>query len=270
MVTHAPTVSTPGDPNSSNNSTADVTTVVATPVPSFVFSPTTLAPAQQATVGLTLTSPFPHDVTGTLTLSFSSNAAIPADDPAIQYASGGRQVTFTIAANALQARFSGNAAAGPIGFQTGTVAGTLGFLGALQAGSVQTSFSPPSSVMTGLTIPAAAPFLQSAQTNTQNGFVAIINLWATPREVTQLSLTFNTTSGIRLSCGSNPGCSVSGTTLTMDVKPLFDFWFNSTSSFGSLSALRLPFSIPDSIHGTVSVTLRNTQGISNSVSFALP
>jgi uncharacterized repeat protein (TIGR01451 family) len=145
-VTHAPTVATPGDQNSANNSAADVTSVVATPTPNLVFSPSTLEAGQQATVGLTLASPFPRDVTGTLTLSFSPDAAIPADDPAIQFASGGRQAAFTIAANALQARFSGNAAEGPIGFQTGTVAGTLGFIGALQTGTAKTTLSPPSSI----------------------------------------------------------------------------------------------------------------------------
>jgi hypothetical protein len=263
-------VTTTGDLNSSNNSAADVTAVAATPSPSFVFSPSTLAPGQQATVGLTLASTFPHAVTGTLTLSFSSNAAIPADDPAIQFASGGRQTGFTIAANSLQARFNANSVEGPIGFQTGTVAGTIGFIGALQAGTVQTTFSPPSSANAGLTIPRAAPSIQSIQTNSQNGFAAVINLWSTMREVTQLSLTFNTTSEVRLSCGSIAGCTVSGTTMTLDVKATFDFWFNSTSSFGSMSALRLPFSIQGSIDGTISVTLRNSQGTSNSLSFALP
>jgi hypothetical protein len=269
-LTHAPTVTTTGDLNSTNNSAADITSIVPTPSPTFVFSPSTLVAGQQATVELTLASPFPHNVTGTLALSFSSNAAIPADDPAIQFASGGRQAAFTIAANSLQARFNVNAAEGPIGFQPGTIAGTLGFTGALQAGTVQTTFSPPSSVLTGLTIPLAAPSIQSVQTNTQNGFVAVVNLLSTMREVTQLSLTFNTTTAVRLSCASVTGCSVSGMTITFDVKGLFDSWFNSTSSFGSLSTLRLPLSFQGTIHGTVSVTLRNTQGISNSASFALP
>jgi len=272
-VTHAPSVATTGDQNSSNNSAADITSIVPTPSPTFVFSPSTLVAGQQATVGLTLASPFPHNVTGTLALSFSSNAAIPSDDPAIQFASGGRQAAFTIAANALQARFTGNAVEGPIGFQTGTVAGILGFSGALQAGTVQTTFSPPSTALPGLTIPLAAPSIQSLQTITQqNGFAAVINLSSTSREVTQLSLTFNTTSAVRLSCGTVAGCTVLGTTMTFDVKGIFDSWFNNTSSssFGSLSVLRVPLSTQGSIQGTVSVTLRNTQGVSNSASFALP
>jgi hypothetical protein len=58
--------------------------------------------------------------------------------------------------------------------------------------------------------------------------------------------------------------------MTFEVKELFDSWFNSTPSFGSLSSLQLPLSIQGSIHGTVLVTLRNTLGMSNSASFALP
>ncbi len=202
-VVHAISVATAGDLNPSNDFVADLTAVFATPLPNFVFSPSPPGAGAQATLGLTLPTAFPHDVTGSVTLGFSSNAAIPQDDPAIQFASGGRQTTFVIPANTLQARFGGNSSAGPIGFQTGTVAGALSFSGTLQAGTVQTTFSPSNSVGSSLTIPKQAPSIRNLETSTQNGFAVVINLWSTMREVTQMSLTFSTTTAVSLSCSSD-------------------------------------------------------------------
>ena len=84
---------------------------------------------------------FPQDVTGTLTLGFSPDAVNPADDPAIQFETGSRVVAFTIPANTLQARFGVNPGAPAIGFQTGTVSGSVSLSGTLQTGAVQTAFS---------------------------------------------------------------------------------------------------------------------------------
>ena len=62
-------------------------------------------PAQQQTVRLAIDAPYPVDVTGTLTLTFAPNAANNADDPAIQFSTGGRTVPFTIPAGQTQAVF---------------------------------------------------------------------------------------------------------------------------------------------------------------------
>ena len=189
-VVHAVSVMTAGDVNPSNDSATDGTAVAPTPVPIFATNPSPIRAGSQTTLGLTLSTAFPHDVTGVLTLEFSSNAAIPLDDPAIQFASGGRQTTFVIPANALQARFEGNSLPGPVGFQAGTVAGAFSFSGTLQAGTVQTTISPSSSVASSLTIPRQAPLIQNVETTTQNGFGVVIDLWSTMREVTQMNLTF--------------------------------------------------------------------------------
>jgi len=84
--------------------------VVPLPSPSFVFSATPLPPRQQATVGLTLATAFPHDITCTLTMTPMSDALVPTDDPAIQFLTSGRQATVSILANTTQTQ---------IGFQTG-------------------------------------------------------------------------------------------------------------------------------------------------------
>jgi hypothetical protein len=272
-------VTTSGDPNAENNAVSGDFTVVATPTAQFAFAPATLLPGQLATLAVTIGSPFPHDVTGSVTLSFVSNASIPVDDPAIQFATGGRQVTFTIPANTLQALFGAPLTAGPLGFQTGTVAGTLAFSGMLQAGIVQTTFAPSVDVES-LTIPLQAPSIQAVQSNAvpvqttagqaANSVTVRITLTSTMREVTALSLQFDTTPAVRLDCGAVSGCAAQGATVTLDVKPLFDAWFASDRSFGSLNVLRLPLTVPQTVHGTVTVTLRNAKGLSNTMSFPLP
>jgi hypothetical protein len=83
-------------------------------------------------------------------------------------------------------------------------------------------------------------------------------------------LIFNTSVGVQVSCGSAPGCTASGPTLTFDVKPLYDGWFATSSQFGSLSTLRLPLAIQGTVHGFVLVTLKNALGSSNTMSFLLP
>jgi hypothetical protein len=90
------------------------------------------------------------------------------------------------------------------------------------------------------------------------------------REVTAVILDFTTTKSIQLSCGGVSGCSVSGSTMTLNVEPLFNDWFTNNTSFGSLSTLRLPLAIDGTIKGSVTVRLRNSRGTSNAMSFALP
>jgi uncharacterized repeat protein (TIGR01451 family) len=262
-VVHAPTVTTAGDLITSNNTASDATTV-ALLAPRVLFAPTSLGAGQQATVGVTLPTAFSNAVTGTITMGFSPEANIPADDPAIQFATGGREVAFTIPANTLTARFGANPEAASLGFQPGTVAGTLTFSVTLQAGNAKTTVSST------LKILRQAPAIQAMHTETGNGFAVSMTLLSTVREVTELTLRFDTKPAVLLSCGTVPGCSVSGSSLTFDVRSLFDAWFVGHAEFGGLSALRLPFSIQGTVQGTVSVTFRNSVGPSISKSFALP
>jgi hypothetical protein len=262
-LAHAVSVAADGDLNAANNSATDLTTVV-TPSPLWVITPSSPIAGQEATVAATMDTPFPHDISGSLTLTFSSSAAIPADDPAIQFAAGGRTVTFTIPANSKEARFGGAPSSGPLAFQTGTVAGTLEFTGTAKSGTVETSFEKV------VTLPPQAPAIQRIQTIQQNGFAAVITLMSPMREVSDLILEFHTNSPVRLSCGTTNGCSASESSLTFDVREMFNSWFAEDSTFGSLSMMRIPLSIPASVHGSVVITLRNSRGPSNSMSFALP
>jgi hypothetical protein len=50
---------------------------------------------QQTALGLSLKTPYPTDLSGQVTLSFTPNAAIPGDDPMLQFSNGSRTVNFT-------------------------------------------------------------------------------------------------------------------------------------------------------------------------------
>jgi hypothetical protein len=112
--------------------------------------------------------------------------------------------------------------------------------------------------------------IEGIQIDTANGLEGRILLSSTPREVAQIVLQFVTQPAARLSCGSATGCLASNSTLTLDVKSLFDAWYIGDKTFGGLSTLRFPLSIQGSVRGSVIITLRNSQGASNPMSFQLP
>jgi hypothetical protein len=93
--------------------------------------------AQQGTVAVILSAPSQIEGTGTVTLAFLPNVALPgAADPGIAFASGGLSTTFTVFIGATQGNFD-NALTMP--FQTGTTAGTLTITVQLGTGTVQQS-----------------------------------------------------------------------------------------------------------------------------------
>jgi uncharacterized repeat protein (TIGR01451 family) len=263
-VIHAPRVATDGDITSSNNTASDVT-VIAVPVVNASFTPHPFVAGDQVALNLTLPFAFPQDVSGTLTMGFTPDAVHPSDDPARQFSSGGRAVTFAIPANTVQARIADNLAAGPIGFQAGTIAGNLSFSGTLQTGTVETTFSSQ------IAIPKQAPRIHSVQSEARDGnkFSVGVHLTSSPREVTQLLLRFEG-SKARLSCGALAGCAANGNLLTLDVRSMFDSWFISDTENGSASILHLPFAMDPNIRGAIGINLVNRIGTSNSVTFTLP
>lgn len=266
QVTHTAAVAVDADPVSSNNAVSDSRSVVR-PNVSFSFSPAALTSGIQASVGLSMAPPlFTHDITGTLTLGFSSSSVIAADDPAIQFASGGRTVNFTIPANTSQARFSSNPPFGSISFQTGTVAGTLSFNVTLKTGVAQVLSS------TTRFLQNRPPTVQTVQreAGTSNSLNIAATLTANSREVTQLVLVFSTNPVPTLDCGGLAGCLASGSTLTLDVKSLFESWFKENTQSGGISILHVPLTIQGTIRGSIGVSVRNSLGTSSAVSFTVP
>jgi hypothetical protein len=264
---HTYSISASGDLNTGNNFlSADATTALSTPSVFITFSPAVPNARQQASASLSISPAIPHAFSGTLTLGFTPNAVVPTNDPAIQFATGGRTVSFTFDANTTQARIAGATVTGPIGFQTGTIAGTLSFTSTYAAGAVSVSRLPQQ-----ITIARQAPVIVEVHTDTQGGLQLVATLYSTSRDVTDAVLTFNTSPQVRLSCGGSTGCTASGNSIALDLRSPFGAWYTSDSSFGSISTLRLPISIDSgSVKGTVTVTLRNSIGSSNTVTATLP
>jgi hypothetical protein len=256
-------VGTPGDLIAVNNTAESSTAVASAPEPQLVITAGPLLAGQLASAKVTIPAPFPFDITGNLKFAFLSNATNPTDDPAIQFETGGRAVSFVIPANTMEARF-GNLQLAQVALQTGTVSGTLTFEGRLQVGTLETSASTARSVA------PKPPMIHSIKRTSEDGPAVVITLSSTMRSVTGLRVEFFAGPPVQLSCGAVTGCSVSGITLTFDVKSLFDDWYRTDTRYGSLATLRLPFSIPNTVRGTVSFTLVNALGASARVFLTLP
>ena len=179
-----------------------------------------------------MTTPFPHDVTGSILLTFASNAVNPADDPAIQFASSSRTATFTIPANETQARFGSDSHRGPMAFQSGTVAGTPHVFG---RSSQWERFRPASPVPAQMRL--RFRFRPCRSSGSRRALRAVFPYRCcccpTAREVTQVSLAFNTSPQDSAPVAERTaGCLASGNVLTLDVAPLFNEWFNRDATFG--------------------------------------
>jgi Abnormal spindle-like microcephaly-assoc'd, ASPM-SPD-2-Hydin len=224
-------------------------------------------PMSQPSIGLTLASAYPVAITGTLTMSISGN--LPAD-PAVQFATGGRTVTFVIPANQTSAVFasSGN----QIGIQTGTVAGTVTLTPtfATQAGSISLTPATPQTLQ--FTIAPAAPTLVAMQISdiSQIGFTIEVTGFSTTRTATSLTIAFTPAAGYSMPTSS----------FTVDLSQASTLWFQSTGSqtFGGQFTLSIPFTLqglPNSSSSAttpvvlpfsaVSATIANSTGTSNAI-----
>ncbi len=226
-------------------------------------------PMQQPQVGLTLAAPYPLALTGTLTLSFFSNAEVPSSDPSVQFATGGRTMNFTIPANTTRAVFAPTATQIPV--QTGTVAGTINITPsfATDSGINLTPTNPPS---LNLVIPQSAPRVLGVEVSakTATSFTLVVRGYATGRSVTKMDFQFTPTAGE----------NVTTTGLSLPVEGNFLGWYQQTQSqqFGSLFTATIPFTLQGDVTNvtnlsdtvqSVSVTLTNRQGTSASQSVAL-
>jgi len=231
----------------------------ALPAVSFGSLADTIGPAQQPSIGLTLATPYPLAISGTLTLSFAPAAF--TDDPAIQFATGGRSVNFTIPANTTQAVFGPTAT--QVQFQSGTVAGTFTFTPTFATGTVNLTPSVPA--IKTVAILASAPQIRGVTIGTQtaNSFDVLVTGFSTSRTVTEMDLQFTASSGASLGTSS----------LTVDVSSAFNTWYQSAAStqFGSQFTADLNIVVAGDITAvqSVAVTAKNQSGSSSSVSTSL-
>lgn len=239
-------------------------------LPSYQFQgvSATPQPAQQPTIGLSLASPYPSALQGTLTLTFVPAAF--ADDSSIQFASGGRTVNFTIPANTTQAVFNGNTNSIPL--QTGTTAGNIVITPsfAMQGGF---SLTPPSPPPLTITIPSSAPQLVNAGITavTTTSFTLTLSGYSTTRVLRELDVQVT----------PQAGQNFSTTTLTIDTSSTAASWFQSTVSqgFGGSFLVAIPFNLSngsttatDLVHllQSLSITAKNDVGASTALSVSIP
>lgn len=213
-----------------------------------------VSPVQQRTLGVTISQSSRVAVTGRLALSFSPGAS-GGDDPAIEFASGGRSVAFTIPANSVVALFG---SASQIGFQTGTVAGTIEFRAVFDVSGLDVTpvVAPTGSV----TIARAAPVItRLTASRTAGGFQAVVVGYATSREV----------NGLEVQLAPASGANLTTTRLSAEVANVFRSWYGSEAAvpFGSLFTLTIPFTVQGDVNNirSISVTLSNGDGNSQTV-----
>lgn len=211
-------------------------------------------PNTQPEVDVGLSEPRPDTVEGTLFLEFASSTTPTADDPAIQFTSGGRQRPFQIPSGQTSARF-GEADRAP--FQTGTVAGTITLRAQFRVnGADATPTPPPTSTVV---LPAVAPTLTNLTvTRTQTGLTVVVRGYSTPRNMNTATLNFT----------SRPGSNItSGVSFSVNLASAFTTWYGSAASspYGSQFQLTIPIAISgDSTEITgLSVVLNNSVGASN-------
>lgn len=240
------------------------------PIPSYSFTGPSgnVEQMQQPAVGLRLDEPYPLPLRGTLTIGFESETFVV--DPAIQFATGGGTVSFTIEAGSTEAVFSTGATS--IRLQTGTVAGTIILTPSFSTAAL--NITPPAPATLRLAILPSAPRLTNLQIGalSSSSVTFLLNGASTPRSLQAIEIVFNL----------HPATSIAvrNTTLTIDIEALAEAYYRSAASapFGSIIQASAPVSITNPVEGTPSlfeifdsatVTLINTAGRSNSMTIAL-
>lgn len=243
---------------------ADSTTATASAVftltvisASFSGISSTAAAAQQLSGSLALGAAYPLEITGQVMLAFQPDASLawPADDPSIQFSTGGRTASFSIPANSTA----------PVTFslQTGSVAGGITLTVSWQAGGA--TLAAPAALTQAIQIAHAVPVISAiTAATTSSGFQVVITGYSTTREVSQALLQFT----------AAPGQTLQTTSLTVPLSSAATTWYQSSASdqYGSQFILTLPFTVTNgtaSAIGSISVQLVNSQGASTSASATL-
>ncbi|MCW5965270.1 MAG: putative Ig domain-containing protein [Bryobacterales bacterium] len=238
-----------------------VFTVTTSPVPvsNVIIEPNTPNPPpnSQQTVRVLLSEASEQDLDGTLNLAFTPLATPGADDPAIQFVTGGRAANFTVPAGSTGGLF-GDSPNSPA-IQTGTVAGEIRITAALRRGGFDVTPTPPPTEI--IVIPAVAPTISDLTvTRNATGLTVVVRGFSTPRNMTSATLTFT----------PRPGATTSGQlTFTVDLAAAFAAFYSQAASaqHGSRFQLTIPITLtgdPADITG-LSVQLRNSVAAGNTL-----
>ena len=230
--------------------TAALTLTVTPATPAVTLTgPATTSPGSQPAVSFAITNPYPVPLTASFNLLFSAAVTPAVDDPAIQFANGGRNFTFTVPANSVTTP--------AVQLQAGTVAGTITVPLTLTAQGVDVTPAnlPPVTIVVPKTIPTV-----STTTVKRSGtqLSVAIHGYSNTREVTTATFHFTAAAG----------ATINTPDVTAPVGPLFTTWFDSATSvpYGSTFTYTQVFDVSDDAAniGSVQVTLTNSVGVSTS------
>ncbi|RXH54790.1 choice-of-anchor D domain-containing protein [Granulicella sibirica] len=237
-------VSDPGI--SSVSASLPLSVIPATPAVT-LSGPSATTPGSQPSLVFTITNPYPVPLTASFNLLFAPAVTPAVDDPAIQFAGGGRNFTFTVAANSIVTP--------AIQLQAGTVAGTITVPLTLTAQGIDVTPTTLQPVV--IVIPRAVPVV-STTTVTRNGsqLSVAIHGFSNTREVTTAAFQF----------APAAGATINTPDVTAPVTPLFTTWFTSATSapYGSTFTYTQVFDVSDDATnvGSVQVILTNSVGTS--------
>ena len=223
---------------------------------------------QQPAVGLTIASAYPLALTGSLTLAFNSD--VFSNDPAVQFATGGRTVAFTIPANSTRAVFPNNQ--NQIRVQSGSLAGSITLTPTINTTEGSINLTPTTPPSLTLNVAPAAPRILSVALGgkTATTITLLVSGYATNRSVTTMRMQFTPVAGE----------NVGTTDVTVPVEASFIGYYQGPASapFGSLFTVSVPLTLAGDIKNvtsvtdtlqSVNVTLTNRVGASNSTSLTL-
>ena len=220
---------------------------------SLVNVPDTINPTQQLPIGMSLSSPQPNDLSGSLTITFISNSVVPTDDPAVQFSSGSRTVAFTIPQNTTAAVFPTT-----VFMLIGSVSGTVVLTADFQDG-------PKGMPVGSIAIAATPPRITNiVPVRTSDGLKIQIIGYSPERRVTTAEFDFD----VKAANGTQR------VQLTRNVESQFDDWYRNASSapFGSSFVFEQLFLVQgdSSTIQSVAVTLTNGQGSAASTPVSIP
>jgi hypothetical protein len=250
------------------------------PLPSYTIAGPSgnVAPMTQPTIGLTLATTYPVAVSGTLAISMTGT--LPTD-PALQFATGGTTVSFTIPANQTTALFGTQGA--QLGMQTGTVAGNVTITPSFSTQAGDVNITPAAPEVLQFAVAPAAPVLIALQPTAESTTGAVAGQSTSTSGLTIQVTGFSTTrslTSLAVQFGIAPGFSMPTSQFTINVSSITTIWFESTASnaFGGQFTISIPFTFQGVVPAgetvltaisSVSATISNAVGSSNSVQVAL-
>jgi hypothetical protein len=242
---------TVADPNGVAVTGSQTFTIIAQDAVATASAKATVNAGESASLTLTV-NPYPVALTATLDLKFTPDPPNTVVDPTVVFSNNKTTETIQIPANS-------TAAIPPVDFSTGSTAGTITLTITLTADGADVTPATLTPVV--VAVPAAAPVITSATLSSSGTTltVAILGLSST-REMSQATFHFTAAAGQ----------SLTTTDLTVDLTSAFGGWYSSAASdrFGTTFLYTQLFTLSSdaSSVGSVSVTLTNSQGTSQSVS----